>query len=310
MKVSKIEKVSLREVWKHEASDFTKWLQENLDVINDTLDLNLTNAEREQSAGSFNVDLVAEDDKLGVVIIENQLEKSNHDHLGKVLTYLNAYEAKVAIWIVSDARSEHVDVISWLNKSIEDHYFYMLQVEAIKIGQSSPAALLTKIVGPSDEIENIGRTKKGLKERHIKRLQFWSELLEYSKTKTSLHSGISSSKHSWIATGSGKRGFTFNYCINQKEGRVEVCIDRGKDSGDENLKIYNHFFKHKNEIEKSFGCKLLWEDLEGKRACRVKFTSSKGGFNSDKYDDLIEEMVHKMILLEKAFRPFVDSLKI
>src|SRR4051794_4220016 len=85
--IGKIERVPLREVWRHEAHNLTTWLEENIDVLNDALDLNLTNVEREQAAGAFSVDLVGEDDSGGTVIIENQLERSNHDHLGKLITY-------------------------------------------------------------------------------------------------------------------------------------------------------------------------------------------------------------------------------
>ena len=85
--IGKLERVPLREVWKHEALDFTHWLQENIDVLNSALDLTLVNVDREQAAGSFSIDLVAEDEGGGTVIIENQLEKSNHDHLGKLITY-------------------------------------------------------------------------------------------------------------------------------------------------------------------------------------------------------------------------------
>ena len=88
--IGKLQRVPLREVWKHEAKDFTQWLQDNIDVLNSVLDLNLVNVEREQAAGSFSIDLVAEDEGGSTIIIENQLEKSNHDHLGKLITYLTA----------------------------------------------------------------------------------------------------------------------------------------------------------------------------------------------------------------------------
>jgi len=100
--IGRLQRVALREVWKHEAQDFTQWLQNNIDILNEALDLNLVGAERERAAGDFNVDLVAEDEGGGTVVIENQLEKSNHDHLGKLLTYLSAMGAKAGIWIVSD----------------------------------------------------------------------------------------------------------------------------------------------------------------------------------------------------------------
>ena len=125
--IEKLQRVPLREVWKHEAYDFTQWLQENLDILNDALDLELTSAEREQAAGSFSIDLVAENNDGQIVIIENQLEKSNHDHLGKLITYLTAREASGAIWIVSEPRQEHINAIAWLNEST-NAFFYLLKV--------------------------------------------------------------------------------------------------------------------------------------------------------------------------------------
>ncbi len=117
MMISKLERVKLREVWKNEASDFTRWLEENIDILNEVLDITLSNPEREQAAGSFSVDLVAEDQSGNTVIIENQLEKSDHDHLGKVITYLTAFDAKAAVWIVAKPRPEHVKAIAWLNEA-------------------------------------------------------------------------------------------------------------------------------------------------------------------------------------------------
>ncbi len=123
--IGKIERVPLRDIWKHEAYDFTSWLQDNIDVLNDALGLSLSNPEREQTAGSFNVDLVAEDENGNPVIIENQLEKSDHNHLGKLITYLTAIGAKTAIWIVADPRPEHVSAISWLNESSSAQFLFI-----------------------------------------------------------------------------------------------------------------------------------------------------------------------------------------
>lgn len=122
--IGRLQRVALREVWKHEAQDFTQWLQNNIEVLNETLDFNLTGADRERAAGDFSVDLVAEDEDGGTVVIENQLEKSNHDHLGKLITYLTAIGAKTAIWIVSDPRPEHVAAIGWLNSSAAPSFIW------------------------------------------------------------------------------------------------------------------------------------------------------------------------------------------
>jgi RecB family endonuclease NucS len=104
-------------VWKHEARGFSQWLQNNIEVLNEALDLKLVNVDREQHAGDFSIDLVAEDEGGGTVVIENQLGKSDHDHLGKLITYATALDAKVAIWIVSQPRPEHVAAVTWLNEA-------------------------------------------------------------------------------------------------------------------------------------------------------------------------------------------------
>jgi hypothetical protein len=163
--IGKLERVPLREVWKHEAKDFTQWLQDNIDVLNSVLDLNLVNVDRERGTGDFSCDLVAEDEGGATVIIENQLEKSNHDHLGKIITYLTGMSARAAIWIVSDPRPEHVAAMAWLNESGSAD-FYMVKVEGVRIGDSPPAPLLTLIVGPSNETKEVGQTKKEIAERY------------------------------------------------------------------------------------------------------------------------------------------------
>src|SRR6266436_7047266 len=187
--IGKLERVALREVWKHEAYDFTQWLQENIDVLNAALGLNLVNVDREQAAGTFSIDLVAEDAGGGTVIIENQLEKSDHDHLGKLITYLTAMSAKAAIWIVSDPRPEHVAAVAWLNESTSAA-FYMVKVEAVRIGNSPAAPLFTLIVGPSEDAKEVGQTKKEIAERYGIRKRWWTQLIERSGQVNKLHAHI------------------------------------------------------------------------------------------------------------------------
>jgi hypothetical protein len=307
--IGKIQRVKLRDVWKHEALDFTSWLEENIDVINEILDLNLANAEREKTAGKFSVDLVAEDDKGNPVIIENQLEKSNHDHLGKLITYLTSLEARTAIWIVADPRPEHIRAISWLNES-SSASFYLLKVEAIRVGESPPAPLLTLIVGPSEETSEVGKTKKEIAERYPLRHRWWSQLLEYAKTKTKLHAKISPSEHGWVATGAGSSGLGYNYVVTKNESVVELYIDKGKDSYEENKAIFNRLYKSKENIEEVFGGPLEWQSLEGKRACRIK-KRLQGGYRDpeEKWSDIHQNMVDTMIRFEKALKPHIQKLK-
>jgi hypothetical protein len=311
--IGKLERVPLREVWKHEAKDFTQWLQqqENIATLGEVLDLELVNIDREQSAGSFSIDLVAEDTNGGTVVIENQLEKSNHDHLGKLLTYLTAMGAKSAVWIVSDPRPEHVAAITWLNDS-SSASFYMVKVDAVKIGSSPAAPLFTLIVGPSEEAQSVGQAKKSIAEQESIRRRWWSAFLHLSSSVTPLHAHITPGTASWVGVSSGIRGINFNYVVLKHKCGAEIYIDRGPDSAKENESIYDQLLIHKNDIEKKCGLPLMWERLEGKRACRIKYQSSKGGYRSPEatWPKIQEEVINVMDRLEKAVRPYLKRLKL
>lgn len=307
--IGKIERVPLRAVWKHEAYELTTWLQDNLDVLNGVTGLELTSAERERSAGAYFVDLVAEDDALGRVIIENQLEKSDHDHLGKLLTYLAMLEAHAAVWIVADPRPEHARAIAWLNEST-DTPFYLVKVEAVRIGDSPPAPLLTAIVNPSSEARQAGRARRALTEQHEERHAFWTLFLDYVKTKTHLHANLRPSHETWLATGAGRMGLSFNYVVNQTASRVELYIDRGRDAAEENLKIFDQLHARREEIEQTFGEPLDWQPLEASRACRIAKAIDIGGYRTqEKYAELFPVLVDAMVRLEGALRPHIEKLR-
>lgn len=308
--IGKIERVPLREVWPHEAYDLTTWLEENVDVVNDVLGLSLVSAERERTAGAFSVDLVAEDEAGRTVVIENQLERSNHDHLGKLITYTAMTDAHVAIWIVSEPRPEHVRAISWLNDSSPTD-FYLLKIEGIRIGDSAPAPLLTLIVQPSEEGRKAGEVKKEIAEgAHIRR-RFWTELLEKARERSRLHSAISPTDESWLGAGAGKSGLAFNYSVYQHGGQVELYIDRGRGADETNTAIFNSLLAHREEIEAAYGGTLDWQPLEEKRACRIRERFEIGGYrDEDRWPDLQATMIDAMTRLERALRPHIDRLAV
>ena len=309
--IGKLERVELREVWKHEARSFTQWLENNIDVLNEALDLTLVNVDREQAAGAFSVDLVAEDEGGGTVIIENQLEKSNHDHLGKLITYLTAMSAKAAIWIVSDPRPEHVAAVAWLNES-SSGAFYMVKVEAVRIGGSPAAPLFTVIVGPSEETKDVGQAKKEIAERYGIRKRWWTQLVERSVNVTKLHAHITPGEYSWIGTSSGVRGLNLNYTVTQDSCAAELYIDRGKGAEEETKAIFDQLTEHRAQVESGFGEKLSWERLDGRRACRIRYTQSGGGYRSpeEQWPTLQDAIIKAMDRLEKALRPYLKDLRL
>ncbi|KKG51874.1 hypothetical protein DU68_09800 [Methanosarcina mazei] len=309
--MGKLERLQLREVWKNEANDFTPWLQENIDVLNTALDMNLVDVDRETAAGSFNIDLVAKDEDGQMVIIENQLEKSDHDHLGKIITYLTTMSASKAIWIVSDPRPEHVAAIAWLNESSSAN-FYMVKVEAVRIGNSPAAPLFTLIVGPSEEAKDAGQKKREIAERYILRKRWWTTLLERAAKVTKLHAHIIPKEGSEVYVSAGVPGLSLIYYVTQEECSASLYIDRGKDSEKENKLIFDQLYEYREAIEQAFGEPLNWQQLDGKRACSIYYVRKGGGYRSpeEQWPEIQDSIIQSMVKLEKALSPFLKQLKI
>lgn len=246
------------------------------------------------------------------MVIENQLERSNHDHLGKLITDLTVLEAKTAIWIVSEPRPEHVRAIGWLNESPLAN-FWLLKVEAVRIGDSDAAPLFNVIVRPSAETRGVGDTKQELAERHHLRRAFWQALLDRARPRTRLHSGISPSKNSYIGTGAGRSGLSYNYVVRKDGGgMVELYIDRGRGAEEEIEAIFDALLEHRERIEAEFGESLEWERLEQRRACRIRKTISGVGYRADQdaWGDTQDSMVDAMVRLERALKPHIDRLPV
>jgi len=306
--IGKIEAVELREVWPHEAHDLTPWLRDNIDLLSDTISLNISNPEIEQSASSFKVDIVAEDDSGNPVIIENQLEKSNHSHLGQLITYLVAIGAKTAIWIVGEARPEHIESIIWLNQSFSED-FYLLKLKTVKIGDSLPAPLFDLIVGPSEEGKEVGKTKKERSDRLQSIEKFWTQLLILAKPKSSLLANVSPNSRSYVGTRINKN-LGFNYRVKKDEAMVELYI-YCKENEEENIKIFKRLENDKGPIEEAFGESLVWDSKEGYMACSINKIIKGGYGNSEsEWPEIHEAMVDAMIRFEKALKPHIDNLKI
>ncbi len=183
MQLEKLISVDLRKVWIHESSDFTRWLSqpENIKFLGDELGMELEIIRREAPVGKFRVDILSKDILTDeIAIIENQLEDTNHSHLGQLITYSSHYDTKNIIWIVKDLRIEHEKAIEWLNKNLSDEIkIFLVKIELFKIGNSNPAPKFSLISKP------FGWTNtKRRKEIEIEQLP--NELMEFEKIKKSI----------------------------------------------------------------------------------------------------------------------------
>lgn len=309
--IGKLEAVPVRDLWKHEERGFSAWLEINLDTLSEAIGITLSDPQRELLAGNFQVDLVCEDENGDRVIVENQLEATNHDHLGKLITYLTNLDTKTAIWISTAPRAEHIRAIQWLNETTPDDVaFYLVRLAVYRIAGSAPAPLFTVIVGPSADSKEFGKQKKDLAERHVLRLKFWEQLLQRAKDNgVMLHAQRAPSKDSWISAGAGvKSGVAFTYVIwMTEESAVELYIDTG--DGDENKRIFDGLHGQKSAVEHAFGAALSWDRLDEKRGSRVRFVLKEGGLvDEDKWPTIQDAMISAMDKLAKAVKPHLLHL--
>lgn len=310
MAIGKLTAVPLRELWKHEERGFSAWLENNIETLAEVLGTSLSVVQREKSTGSFQVDLIAEDHNGDLVVIENQLGATDHDHLGKVLTYLVNLDAKTAVWITSNPRPEHLRAIEWLNECTPaDIAFYLVRLAAYRIGGSDAAPLFSVIAAPSTEAKAIGKRKKELGERHVLRLEFWEALLKRAKEKGfTLHANRSPTPENWIAAGSGKTGMSFNYYIwFEGQTAAELYIDTG--DKEQNKRIFDQLHDKKASIEERFGGTLLWERLDDRIASRVRVLLHEGGLeDKERWTSIHDSMIDAMSRLYKALKPHIQGI--
>ena len=309
--IAKLEPVPLRQLWAHEERGFSAWLENNLDRLADVVGFPLLNPVREKEVGRFSLDLLVETEGGVQVIIENQLAITNHDHLGKVLTYLSNLEAKIAIWVAGEVREEHAEAVRWLNEfTPADVAFYLVKLSAYRIGDSPPAPHFAVVAGPSAEARVIGTEKKDLAQRQVLLLKFWGQLLERARQRgVPYHAQRSPGRDSWLSAGAGVRsGVSYNYNVWTDSTAAELWIQ--SEDTTENKRIFDHLYTQRAAIENAFGGALTWDRLDDKRASRVRAEVTVGGlYDAEVHWPKIQDaMIDAMDRLVKALKPHYAGL--
>ena len=306
MELGKLKEVKLREIWKHEQYDFSSWLakEENINELGNVLGLTLTDVETEKLVGSYRCDILCKDEITGkVVLVENQLEPTNHDHLGKIITYASGLGASVIVWIVEHAREEHASAIEWLNKNMDsDISFFLMELHAYQIGNSLPAPYFKIIEQPNDFTQQMKSITKneGMNESMSKRLEFWtlfnevliSRGLPFNKRKPSTDHWYS------LSVGSSKCNISIDLVNKNNFIRVSMWMPNSKEQ-------YDYFFENKESIEQIVGQELIWRRLDGKKASMVSINIEGLDFNNQSnYTELMNKIIDVSILFKKAFKPY------
>ena len=298
--LGQLKKVELRKFWQHEAHDFTQWLakEENIQLLSDEIGMSLTEIRAEESIGRYNVDLVAiDEDSQKRVIIENQLEITDHKHLGQIITYASGYDASIIIWIVKEEREEHRKAVEWLNNhTSSDLSFFLIRMELWQIGESPFAPKFNIIEEPNDwakEMRDSQSAPKELTDTKLAQLEFWTKFASYAKgNNTSLRIGRKARAQHWYNISFGTSDAHITLTVSSKDDWIacEVYIPKAP-------QLYEIFSENKETIQTNLGLELDWRALEGKLASRIRIEKDAPFDNQDKWEESfqwLQEMAEKM----------------
>lgn len=301
----------LRSIWAHEALDFTPWLakEENLSVLADTLDIDIALEETESAVGDFSVDILAREvgtDKR--IIIENQLEDTNHDHLGKLITYASGKSANYIIWVVKRAREEHRSAIEWLNNHTDDSVaFFLVEVKLFRIGDSAPAPKFEIIEQPNNWAKEIKKATS-LKsddygETQLHRLEYWTAFNDYAYEKDYFRREFKKRKPStdhWMSLyiGSSECHLELLQLKVRNALGVEFRID-------DNKELFKSLEEHKEEINKEVGLELDWDENPTKKASKVVVEKKFDTTRKEDWENQFDWMMDTLIKMKKAFKKYL-----
>lgn len=317
MRLGKIETVDIRTVWRNEAGDFTPWLaqEENLAALGEALHLGeLTLQSTELSVGDFSADIVAVDEGGAQVLIENQLEPTDHRHLGQVLTYLaglGSNEATV-VWVSTRFREEHRAAIDWLNRSTIDGYdFFGVEIEVLRIGGSDPAPRFNVVAMPNDWARQARQavrraSSEAVSETGALYQEYWLAMREVYEASGEKHRFPKAWPRQWLPFRIGRTGFQISAVANRtgKTLRVELYM---RQKGMPPNQAFNALMAQRGSIDAAYGGALDWQPLPDSVAARIAVHLP----NADVADRADWSRQHAWIVAElaKFRRVFADHVK-
>jgi len=307
--LAKLKKIDLRDVWGHEALGFTRWLSEedNLNLLSDEIGVDIKLIQTEANVGRFNVDILAEESGSGrKIIIENQLEDTNHDHLGKIITYASGYDAEIIIWIVRDFREEHENAIDWLNEHTDENIsFFLIKVELWQIEDSKPAPKFDIIVSPNEWAKAIKTSSSSneLTETKLQQLEFWNKFKNYVQETDKRIRLQTPRPQNWYDVSAGSSEWHVALTVNSQKNLIgcEIYINRNKE-------LFNFLQEQKNEIEKEIGDKIVWVDSAVASAIKIN-KQVPDLFNQAESEKYFSWLYEKTVLFQKVFGKFIREYK-
>lgn len=294
----------LRSIWPHEALNFTPWVAENVDLLADAVGLDITVDETESSVGDFNVDIYASETGTDrKIIIENQLEDTDHDHLGKLITYASGKGADVVIWVVKHAREEHKAAVEWLNNHTDDKIgFFLCEIKLFQIGDSQIAPAFTVVERPNDWTKEIRKTASANSTQQ-QRLEYWQAFNDYAFTDANFSRIFNKRKPTtdhWMdfSIGSSACHIAVSQIQKRKAVDVELYINDDKE-------LFKSLFAHKDEIEKNMEMELEWKELPERKASRILIKKTVDLDDRATWPEQFDYIMDTCIKMKRAFKRYL-----
>lgn len=313
--LGKLESIPLREAWENEASQFTPWLAqpENIELLSEALGIELEITGTEQSVGSFSADILCKDAATGqTVLIENQLERTDHTHLGQIITYAAGLNANTVIWISASLREEHRAAIDWLNENtIETLQFFGVEVELWRIGDSPYAPKFNVVSKPNDWSKTVYTAAHNLavaplSETKLQQQRYWAALGEFIERN---NYGIRPQKplpQHWTNFSIGRSGMHLAATVNSVDERIGVELYLSNGHAKEQFKQLE---QSKPQVEAAVGEKLEWQELPGRKSARIAlYKQNVDPGNEGDWVNQHEWLAGKIGKFNEVFRPLVKSI--
>lgn len=300
--MGRLEPLKIRDYWTDEARHFTPWLaqEENLSLLGEAIEMNLELIGIEQPVGPFKADIVARDGER-VVIVENQLDATDHKHLGQLMVYAAGRSAQVVVWIARQVTDEYRKVIDWLNEETTVA-FYALEVELWRIGDSLPAPKFNIVCEPNEltrPVTGIGEVTEG----KLLQLDFWKAFIEHAEARGTTFTMPKPKPQHWfdLRLGTSRAHVSLTALL---KGRVGCELYIGHSQADE---IFEALHAERETIEAQLG-ELEWQPLPESKSCRIARYREADMEDRETWPELFRWMLEEAEQFRKAFGDRVKAI--
>jgi hypothetical protein len=310
MELGILKTVAPRQKWINEARDFTPWLSNNIEELGSALGLELEVENIEVAVGPYSADILAKDTGTGqYVVIENQLEKTNHDHLGKSITYASVLDASTIIWVATDFTPEHKKAVDWLNDHTSDNIsIYGVQLELWQIDNSRAAVKFNVVCKPNDAVMRIARAIATDELTESKRFQFefWTKFRDKLALTRAIPTLQTPRPQYWFDVTLGKSNIHLSNTCNTDQNTVGVRVYIGSRIADTMLPYLE---SRKAEIETELGEVLTWNPNPDNRDKVITLTKTTDFRNEKQVDEALDWLVQKTIHFRTVFAKIIRQHK-